>query len=148
MLDDVTLCKIEKVHFVSHLFIKARYPSKSKTMSEVINIIDLRYPNNFKQDELWNNKIKDTLGLTKSKLMFDFSTCDEKQKSLMGNILFKDSTSIEYWLEYVKCVAEKNENFNSISRLLNIVFQMIDTVEDSSDEFIIDLYLFKANYLR
>jgi hypothetical protein len=103
---------------------------------------------NVAQDEMWNKQIKDTLGLTKSKLMFDYSTCDEKQKSLMGNILFKDSTSIENWLEYVKCVAEKNDNFNSISRLLNIVFQMIDTVEDSSDEFIVDLYLFKANYLR
>ena len=80
--------------------------------------------------------------------MFDFSTCDEKQKQFMGKILFQDSTSIEYWLEYVKCVAEKNDNYNSISRLLNIVFQMIDTVEESSDKFIIDLYLFKAKYLR
>lgn len=97
---------------------------------------------------MWNKRIKDTLGLTKSKLMFDFSTSCEKQKRLMGNILFEDSTSIAHWLKYVQCVAEKQDNYNSINRLLNIIFQMIDTVEDSSDEDIVNLYLFKAHYLR
>ena len=79
-------------------------------------------------------------------LMFDFTTSNQTQRSLLYKIVFEDHNSIRYWMDYIQFIATNENNFNSICRLLNFAFTFIDKPENYNDETFIQLCLFKAHF--
>lgn len=79
-------------------------------------------------------------------LMFDFMTSTQTQKILLSKIVFEDPNSVTYWSDYIRFIAQKENNFNSIFRLLNFAFTFIEKPENYNEEIFIQLCLFKANF--
>jgi hypothetical protein len=78
--------------------------------------------------------------------MFDPITSSQQHKTLLHNILFLDSSSVQYWFDYIRYLTIKDDNFNSICRLFNFTFTLIDQPENYQHENFIQLCLFKASY--
>lgn len=79
-------------------------------------------------------------------LMFDYATSNETQKLLLYKIVFQDHNSVKYWSDYIHFIAQKENNFNSIFRLLNFAFTFIEKPENYNEEIFIQLCLFKAHF--
>jgi len=74
-------------------------------------------------------------------LLCDLDSCDVTQKQFLQRILFDDSSSPHYWLDYIQYIEKLTDKKNSLHKLIIKALDCINETENKDNVQYVKLHL-------